>query len=473
VPLPKRTGDHPEESEGTSMTDEDEKLRRLSSALEEHSAEGIDILYSEPSRLMRLTIVLMLGMLLVGLVWSFFGRADVIVAAPGVLSPDEDVRRVYAPIGGELVDIYVVEGAPVSEGDVLARINARDAIQTAARAMEAELTLAEVAEEHQQFPERRKLMERHAESLQNQIDTAQQLHDKRVTEGLDKLSQAQRAKLEEARGNLKKAGLARDSAKREWEKFKRLFARPGGGGVSRNKVDEQHDVYQAAETDYRLAQAKLGELEFQLSQEYAQAKAELESSDQKLAELRIEHERALNEIKQEEYKIELKYRSARLAADMAKRVRFENIDEENFLRILAPVSGVVTNVAFTQAGDKIAANTPLVSIAPANARTVLKVDINERDRGFLHEGLTVRMKFSAFPYQRYGFISGTLDYISPATRAAGPEGAVYKGNVSLEQDYFKVGDTNYPLRFGMAATAEIVVQQRRLIDFALDPLREI
>jgi len=456
------------------MTAEDEKLRRLASALEDHSAEGIDILYSEPSRIMRLFILLMVSMVVVALVWSFFGRADVIVTASGVLSPEEEVRRVYTPIGGELVDIYVAEGAPVSEGDVLARINARDAIQIAAKAQDAELTLAEVEQEYKQAPERRKLMERHAESLKNQIDTAQRLHDKRVTEGLDKLAQAQRAKLEEARGNLKKAGLARDAAKREWEKFKRLFARPGGGGVSKNKVDEQHDRYLAADTDYRLAEARLGELEFQLSEAYAQAKAEFEGSDQKLAELRIEYEKALTDIKQEEYKIELKYRSARLAADMARRVRFENIDEENFLRILAPTSGVVTQVAFTQPGDKIAANTPLISIAPAGARTVLKVQINERDRGFLREGLTVRMKFSAFPYQRYGFINGTLDYISPSTRATtGPEGAVYKGNVSLDRDYFMVGDTSYPLRFGMAATAEIVVQQRRLIDFALDPLREI
>lgn len=456
------------------MTRKEEKYRRLASALEDHSAEGIDILYSEPSRLMRLTIVLMLALVVAALVWSFFGRADVIVSAPGELSPDQDVRRVYAPIGGELVDLYVAEGAPVSEGDVLARINARDAIQIAAKALDAELTLAEVEQEYQQFPERRKLMELHAQSLQSQIEIAERMHQKRVTEGLDKLAQAQRAKLEEARGNLKKSRLARDAAKREWEKFKRLYARPGGGGVSRNKVEEQRDIYLAAQTDFELAQARLGELEFQLSEEYARARAELESSDQKLAELRIEHQQALADIKQEAYKAELKYRSAKLAADMARRVQFENIDEENFLRIPAPVSGVVTHVAFDQPGDKIAPNTPLVSIAPADARTVLKVDIKQRDRGFLREGQTVRMKFSAFPYQRYGFISGTLEYIAPAAQTiSGADGAIYEGNISLDRDYFNVGGERYPLRFGMAATAEIVVQQRRLIDFALDPLREI
>lgn len=458
------------------MKADEEKLRRLSSALEDHSAEGIEILYSEPSKIMRMTILLILSFALAALVWSFFGRADVIVTATGVLSPDEEVRRVYTPIGGELVEIFVTEGVPVSEGDVLARLNARDAIQAAARALEAELTLTEVKQEYEQFPARRKLMQRRADSMQQQIRTAERLQEKQVTEGLEKLAQAQRSRLEETRGNLEKAGISRDAAKREWEKFKRLFARPGGGGVSKNKVEEKRDLYRASETDYRLAEAKLGELEFQLSQEYEESKADLEGSDQKLAELRIEYEKALNEIDQETHKAELKYRSAQLAADMASRIKFENIDEENFLGILAPVSGVVTRVGFTQPGDKIPANTPLVSIAPEGARTVLKLDINERDRGFLREGLPVKMKFSAFPYQRYGFISGTLEYISPSTQggaASSPDASVYKGNVSLDSYSYSVGDINYPLRFGMVATAEIAVQKRRIISFILDPLRQI
>ena len=456
------------------MNANDEKLKRLSSALEDHSAEGIDILYSEPSKIMRMTILMVLLLVVAALAWSFIGRADVIVSAPGILSPEEEVRRVYTPIAGELVDIYVAEGQPVSEGDLIARLNARDAIRVATNALEAELALAEVEQEYKQFPDRRKLMLRHAEALKEKIEIAERLQEKRVTEGLDKLAQSQRAKLEEARGTLEKAERARSAAERDWTKFKRLFARPGGGGVSKNKVEEKRDIYLAAKTDYRLAEAKLGELEFQLSEEYAESKAELEGSDQKLAELKIEYEKALNEIKRQEYSIELKYRSARLSADAASRIKFENIDEENFLRILSPVSGVVTQAVFTQPGDKIQANTPLVSIAPKGARTVLKLDIQERDRGFLREGQTVKMKFSAFPYQRHGFINGTLEYISPSTqRSSDTEAAVYKANVSLEKDYYVVGDINYPLRFGMTATAEIVVRKRRLIDYALDPLRNI
>ena len=45
---------------------------------------------------------------------------------------------------------------------------------------------------------------------------------------------------------------------------------------------------------------------------------------------------------------------------------------------------------------------PLGGIAPSNARAVLQVEIAEQDRAFLREGLPVKLKFSAFPYQRYG-----------------------------------------------------------------------
>jgi len=383
------------------------------------------------------------------------------------------VRRVYAPIDGELVDIYVTEGAPVSKGDLLARLNARDAIQVAANALEAELALKNAEQEHKDFPARRELMQRHAETLQAQIETAERQHEKRLTEGLAKLAQAQKAKLEEARGTLEKAGRTRDTARSEYGKLQRLFSRPGGGGIAKTKVDEARDAYLVSETDYKLAEAKLGELEFQLSEEYAKAKVEFDKSDQQLEELRIEHDKALNDIKQEEYRVELKYRSARLAAEAATRITFDNIDAENYLRILSPVSGVVTFVASTQKGDKVQANTPLISIAPKGARSVLKIDINEKDRGFLREGLEVKMKFSAFPYQRYGFITGTLDYISPSAQRSQSESAVYKGHVSINKDYYRVNNIDYPLRYGMAAIAEIVVRKRRLIDMAIDPLRQL
>jgi HlyD family secretion protein len=456
------------------MGNEAQRLKRLKEALEDHSAEGIAILASEPSRLMRATILIIMGLMVSALAWSFVGRADVIVMAPGTLGPDSEVRRFYAPIEGELVDIYIAEGLPVAQGDVLARLNARGAVQAAANALEANLKLADARREVRHFPERKRLMERRAEALKRQIEIARKQHEKRVAEGIQKLAESQRAKLEEARGNLDKARRARDVARRELAKYERLFKRPGGGGVSKNQVEDKRSELLTANTSYRLAEAKLSELDFQLSNEYAEAKAALEGSDQKLIELQIEYETLLEKIEYESNKVAMALRSAELEAEAASRIKFENIDEDNFLRIVAPVSGVITEVSFTQPGDKVQANTPLGEIAPEDSRAVLKVEIEEADRAFLQVGQMVKMKFNAFPFQRYGFIEGTLEYISPSTLpSVRDKHPVYKGRVRLAQDYFAIGEKRYPLRYGMEATAEIVVRKRRLIDFALDPFRKL
>lgn len=457
-----------------SAAREPRRLEPLNEALEEHGAEGIAILTEEPRRLIEATVAAVAALIVIALAWSFIGRADVIVTADGALAPESEVRRIYAPVDGELADIYIAEGQPVKKDDVIGRINARGAIEAATNALDARLKLEDAEHEWQQFPQKKALMQRKADALKAQIEVAEHQHENRIAEGTSKLAQAQKAQIDAARSNIDNAVRARDLAKGEADKFARLFTLPGGGGVSQTQVEEKKSTYLQSENNVRIAQAKLAELEAQSSHEFAQAKAQLEGSGETLTNLRIEYDATLRDIANTEDKLRLQVQTARLAADAAARIRFENIDKDNFLLVLAPVSGVITDVTTTQPGDKIQANTPLGGIAPANARPVVKVEIAEQDRAFLREGQHVKLKFNAFAYQRYGVISGVLEYISPATKpSARTKQPVYEGRVTLARDYYAIGDTKYPLRYGMTATAEIVVRERRLIDFALDPFRQV
>ena len=450
------------------------RLRPLNEALGDHSTEGIAILTAEPWRILHAVIYTMIALVLSGLAWSFIGRADVIVTAQGALQPDSELRRFYAPVDGELANLYIAEGQPVSKGDVLARLNARGAIEAATNAQQAQLKLEDAEREWRQFPEKKALLERKAATLRQAMELEEQQHEKRLALGTTQLAQAQRAQVDEARTNLEEARRARDAARAEAEKFERVFATPGGGGISQLQLDAKKNALLAAENAQRVAQSRLGELSARQTQEFASAKAQVESSGQELSKIRLQYEAATNELATVEEKLRLQLQTARLMADSASRVRFENIDKDNFLLILAPVSGVVTDVTSTQPGDKVQANTPLGGIAPRGARPVVRIEIAEQDRAFLREGLPVKLKFSAFAYQRYGLIEGRLEYISPATKAAPQtKQPVYEGRVTLERDHYLVEDKKYPLRYGMTATAEVVVRERRLIDLALDPFRQI
>ncbi|MGO4479188.1 HlyD family efflux transporter periplasmic adaptor subunit [Massilia sp. 2TAF26] len=446
----------------------------LSQALEDHSAEGIGILTAVPWRFTQALVYAMVALVLTALVWSFFGHADVLVTAGGALGPASEVRRLYAPIDGELSNIYIAEGQPVNKGDVVARLYARGAIEAAKNALEARLKLEDAERDWKEFPEKKALMEHRVAALKEAVAVEERQHQQRLAQGTSRLSQGQAAQQQEARANLDEARRARDAAKDEADKYARLFAMPGGGGVSQLQVESKKNALLAADNAVRVAQSRIAELGARQGVEATQARSELETSGQELSKLRLQLEAAEREMDNAEDKMRLQVQTARLVADAAARIKFENIDKENFLLIVAPVDGVITDVTSTQPGDKIQANSPLGGIAPKNARPILKVEIAEHDRGFLREGLPVQLKFNAFPYQRYGLIHGTLQFIAPATKPSQQsKQPVYEGRVALDQDHYTVGDTVYPLRYGMTAVAEIVVRERRLIDLALDPFRNI
>ena len=179
--------------------------------------------------------------MLCALAWSFFGKANVIVVAQGVLQPDSEVRRINAPVDGELANLYIAAGQPVSKGDVLARLNARGAIEAASNALQAQLKLEEAEREARQFPEKKALLERRAATLRQAMELEEQQHEKRTALGTSKVEEAQRAQVNEARTNVEEARRARDAAKSEVDKFERVFATTGGGGVSQLQVDEQEE----------------------------------------------------------------------------------------------------------------------------------------------------------------------------------------------------------------------------------------
>jgi len=91
-------------------------------AVEEHGREGLEILMGTSSFLAHGIIYILMVLLFVIFIWSFYGRADVIISAEGQIDAESEMKRIYTPAAGELIDVYATEGMTVSGGDLLARI---------------------------------------------------------------------------------------------------------------------------------------------------------------------------------------------------------------------------------------------------------------------------------------------------------------------------------------------------------------
>ena len=124
---------------------------------------------------------------------------------------------------------------------MLARLNARGAIEAASNALQAQLKLEEAEREARQFPEKKALLERRAATLRQAMELEEQQHEKRTALGTSKVEEVQRAQVNEARTNVEEARRARDAAKSEADKFERVFAahRRGRGVAVAGREQEE------------------------------------------------------------------------------------------------------------------------------------------------------------------------------------------------------------------------------------------
>jgi len=96
----------------------------------------------------------------------------------------------------------------------------------------------------------------------------------------------------------------------------------------------------------------------------------------------------------------------------------------------------------------------------------------------LAQGERVGLMVDAFPFQRFGALSGTITEIGrapvPISATLLPPGdgdARYKVLVKIDPDALRRFQARGDLRPGMALKADILVDRRTLLDLVLDPLR--
>jgi multidrug resistance efflux pump len=144
----------------------------------------------------------------------------------------------------------------------------------------------------------------------------------------------------------------------------------------------------------------------------------------------------------------------------------------NLLSIRAPYNAVVLSLAQRNPGTVVQAGQELCQLARVDAIPQARLLLKERGLSRLNTGERVRLYFDAFPYQRYGSIMSTLDWISPAAILT-PEGQHFVAYGSPAQNFIQVAGRPHPLRVGMAGEARILVGDRLLMEYAFEPIRQL
>ncbi len=139
----------------------------------------------------------------------------------------------------------------------------------------------------------------------------------------------------------------------------------------------------------------------------------------------------------------------------------------------APVAGRVTALT-ARVGQPASPQGQLMAIVPAGAKLHAELAVPSAAIGFVKPGQQVRLAIDAFPYQRFGTVTGEVQTVSAsAINAQGPNGAtiaVYPITVAINKTSVSAYGRNEPLVSGMTLTARIVTDKQSLLEWLFEPL---
>jgi multidrug resistance efflux pump len=147
--------------------------------------------------------------------------------------------------------------------------------------------------------------------------------------------------------------------------------------------------------------------------------------------------------------------------------------QQNLLMVRSPYEGVVISMDQRTVGSFVQQGQVLCQLAPKGSKPRARMTLNETGLPKLAVAQRVRYFFEAFPYQRYGTVTGKLDWISPsAITTADGSHFIALGSLDRYEISSRAGEA-LPVRVGMRGEAHIIVGGRTLIEYAFEPIRQL
>ncbi|ORM67018.1 secretion protein HlyD [Pantoea rwandensis] len=393
------------------------KLRLVTAAEVDSSDDLLGELKSETHytgavRLITISTVL----ILVTLVWAWFGVLDEVSTGTGKVIPSSRDQVIQSLEGGILTELYVHEGDKVKAGQIVARLDATrsesNVGESAARyraALAAASRLnAEVNDQKLTFPA----------ELNNFPD---------LIASETRLYKTRRAQLTDATAQFNQS-LA--LANRELAITQRLAKTGAASSVEVLRLQRDKSDLELKLTDMR-------------SQYYVQAREELAKASAE-------------------------------ADSLAQTIKGRE-DTVTRSTIRSPMNGIVKNIKVSTVGGVIPPNGELMNIVPLNDRLLIEARLSPRDIAFIHPGQRAVVKISAYDYAIYGGMDGVVESISPDTiqDEVKPEVYYYRVFIRTDNDYVqnKAGK-RFAISPGMVSTVDIKTGEKTVMDYLIKPFNK-
>ncbi|MFT6208290.1 MAG: membrane fusion protein [Colwellia sp.] len=251
----------------------------------------------------------------------------------------------------------------------------------------------------------------------------------------------------------------------------------------------------ALKSQYQLANEKLDILQAQQKQlqqlkqqgfiasvekdQQQQTILEAKQEKQNIARLLLQQENDSNQVAFNQTNIPQQYalrinNLKRQQADLQRQL--VQVNSNHQYTVTASNSGIVTSIQVVE-GETLSTTKPLLHILPQGSELIAELLLPTRSAGFVQVGNTTRLRFDAFPYQRFGFIESKITRIDQALINPNEiqlpialQEPVYRLRAKLNQQQMQAFGKAFNLKSGMLFEADIMLEQRTLIEWLLEPI---
>ncbi len=427
----------------------------IPAAAVEYQPDALEIANSRLPVWARYSVVFSLIFLIGALVWATLGKVDVIVQGTGKIVSDKQTI-VMKPL-----ELTVIKEINVKIGDIVKPNQILITFDPTINIAEAERLQLEVESLSAQFAR-----------LQAEFNgTNYQAASKSRFPGLQEAIYKQRQE------------YFREKLRYYDEALKQLDASRKSKEDSLAKQRERLVEIRSLETSFdQMFQKKVTTLKeyVELKLSRMQMEATVDELENSLLELVHQRESTLSARNSfiEEWRNTLSEKLVETERELASNQRQY---EKNALRVSslylrAPCEAVVHEIAAFSAGSAVREAEALITLIPIDGHAELEAEIRPQDIAKVRVGSEVRIKLTAYPFQKYDTLHGVVRNISEDTFTQQGKAA----DIGQSQTYYRAlitvsgklrgQDEKFRLIPGMEATAEIKAGRRRIIEYLIYPL---
>lgn len=465
--------------------------------------ELIDALPRVWTRGLLYLLIVFVGILLP---WAMFYKVDETGSARGRLELKGDTLKREADIPGAVAvtAVYVKEGDEVKAGQVLMELDSksvRDELRQQQMRLEGQqnrLAQLNLLKNQLIMALNAQLQQNKAQELEKiaQVEQARQnlaslqaSYNLQKVEKLAPIDQAAQA-IRDSKNLYRLSENRLQDAQREVERYQSLYQ---DGAVPEVKVKEIEGIRKEnlrlrnqAESEIKQASLRLQEQQKRYQSIIHQAASDVEQAKLRLQEQQSSYQSLIKAgnvalARSQQQVDELKTQITTLQSEIKQtqaQITSLNRQLDKYL-ILAPFDGTIFQLPITREGRVVQPKELITEIAPKGTRLVFKGQIPTSESESIRSGdkqKQVKLKFDEYPFQDYGIVSGELSWVSPDSKiiqSAQGNNTTYELEVELSRNCIQSGSKCIPLKSGQPATAEIIIRQRRIIDFILDPFKKL